>query len=115
MRYDMKLDASAFERVKSGVKSIEVRLNDSKRQKLVVGDEILFSNLSDVDSKVIVQVVKLDRFDSFEELLNTYGLECYGLQGKMTENEFIDRVFDVYTHEQETEFGALAIFIELVV
>ena len=40
----MKLNASPFEMIKSGVKSIELRLYDEKRQKIKIGDTIIFTN-----------------------------------------------------------------------
>lgn len=38
MKYEMKLNNEPFNSIKSGMKTIEMRLNDEKRQKLNVGD-----------------------------------------------------------------------------
>jgi ASC-1-like (ASCH) protein len=40
----MRLHPEPFERVKSGEKNVECRLNDEKRQQLSVGDTIVFQN-----------------------------------------------------------------------
>jgi len=54
MLHQMKLQPSPFEKIKNGSKTIEVRLNDEKRQLLKVGDEIQFSLATDY-SQVIKQ------------------------------------------------------------
>ena len=44
MIHNMNLNNEPFELIKSGSKTIELRLNDEKRRLLNVGDEILFNN-----------------------------------------------------------------------
>ena len=44
MRHEMKLNNSPFVSIKNKTKTIELRLNDDKRQKINVGDEIEFIN-----------------------------------------------------------------------
>jgi len=43
----MRLHPEPFERIKSGEKNIECRLNDKKRQQLAVGDTVVFENRGD--------------------------------------------------------------------
>ena len=40
----MKLNAYPFEMIKSGEKTIEIRLFDEKRQQIKAGDKIVFTN-----------------------------------------------------------------------
>lgn len=68
MIYQMKLNESPFERIKNGMKTIEFRLYDEKRQKIKVGDKIEFSKLSDIEEKLLVDVIELYREDTFEKL-----------------------------------------------
>ena len=41
----MKLNPAPFEMIKSGQKTIELRLYDEKRQLVNIGDEIVFTNM----------------------------------------------------------------------
>jgi ASC-1-like (ASCH) protein len=43
MLHQMKLQPNPFEQIKNGSKTLELRLNDEKRQLIKVGDEIEFS------------------------------------------------------------------------
>lgn len=42
MLHEMRLLEEPFELIKAGKKIIEIRLNDEKRQKVSIGDEIVF-------------------------------------------------------------------------
>ncbi len=44
MLHEMKLKPNSFASIKSGVKDIEMRLNDEKRQAVKVGDNVRFTN-----------------------------------------------------------------------
>jgi len=45
MKHRMRLSESAFEKIKTGKKQMEIRCNDEKRQLLKVGDVICFYKL----------------------------------------------------------------------
>jgi hypothetical protein len=62
----MQLQPEPFGMIKSGVKTIELRLFDEKRRKIRIGDEILFSNTENGET-LAVKVLDLSVFDSFEE------------------------------------------------
>ena len=68
MKHDMKLKKEPFRKIKNGLKTIELRLNDEKRQKVQVGDYIEFSLIDDATQKLTVRVVALHHFPSFREL-----------------------------------------------
>lgn len=72
MKHQFKLNNSPFKKIASGTKTIELRLYDEKRQKLNVGDEIVFSNSE--GNKLPVIVTALNRFDSFRELYDKLDL-----------------------------------------
>ena len=55
MRHEMKLNNSPFVSIKNKTKTIELRLNDDKRQKINVGDEIEFIN-NMTSEKLLVDV-----------------------------------------------------------
>ena len=68
MLHKMKLNESPFERIKNGTKTIEFRLYDEKRQKIEIGDKIEFSKVSDMQEKLVVDVIDLYKEKSFEKL-----------------------------------------------
>ena len=67
MKHNMKLNIGPFGAIKSGTKTIEMRLYDEKRRKLQVGDIIEFENRVTGD-KVTATVVALHIFPSFEDI-----------------------------------------------
>ena len=48
MVYKMKLNESPFEKIKNGIKTVEFRLYDKKRQQIKIGDQIEFFKLPDL-------------------------------------------------------------------
>ena len=58
MKHEMKLQPNPFFQIKNGQKTIEVRLNDEKRQQLKVGDEIEFSLATNPDEKIKTEILK---------------------------------------------------------
>ncbi len=107
----MKLHHSPFEKIKSGEKTIELRLFDEKRQQIKVGDKIVFTNTATGET-LDATVVRLHRFDSFEELYRSLPL----LQCGYTEAD-VDRadpsdMEHYYSAEEQKKYGVVG--IELV-
>lgn len=71
MRHSMHLKDSPFEAIKNGTKDIEMRLYDEARKSIKIGDVIEFSRNDDSES-VLVVVLALHVYDSFEELYNNF-------------------------------------------
>ncbi len=67
-KHIMNLNPSPFDKIKSGIKTIELRLYDEKRQGIEVGDSITFVNTANSDDILQVKVVALHLFESFDEL-----------------------------------------------
>ena len=68
MMHRMKLNAAPFSMIRSGQKTIELRLNDEKRRQVKVGDFIEFTSTEQPEEKMQVRVTALHRFRSFAEL-----------------------------------------------
>jgi ASC-1-like (ASCH) protein len=103
--HEMKLQPSPFEKIKGGIKTIEVRLNDEKRQQLKVGDEIIFSLMTDPTQKIRTEVIELLPFATFQELIAAFPPEQYG---SVSKDEFVD-MYKFYTREDEEKYGVLGI------
>lgn len=71
MVHNMKLKQEPFEAIKSGTKTIEMRLYDEKRRKLNVGDIIEFTSLENGE-KIQAVVLALHVYPSFEDLYNKF-------------------------------------------
>ena len=108
MIHHMKLHSTPFEMIKSGKKTIELRLYDDKRQKIKVGDEIVFTNTV-TDEKLPARVLKLHHFDSFEELYKFLPLlQC----GYTSENVVMATPTDMeryYSVEEQDAYGVVGI------
>lgn len=51
MEHSMKLNVEPFEAIRNHRKTVEIRLNDEKRQKVKIGDTIVFTNIDDSEKK----------------------------------------------------------------
>ncbi|MDK2952742.1 hypothetical protein DU53_11420 [Kosmotoga sp. DU53] len=113
MEHKMKLLPEPFELIKARKKVIEVRLNDEKRQKIKIGDTIVFSKLPDLNEKLRVKVVGLLHYGTFEQLYRDIPFKYFGKEGKTLE-WMLESTYKIYTREQERKYGVLGIRIELL-
>ena len=68
MKHKMNLRDAPFQLMKTGQKTIELRLYDEKRRQISVGDEIEFANSVTPSLTIRRTVVALHLFPSFNEL-----------------------------------------------
>lgn len=113
MIHRMGLYKTYFSDIKSGKKVVEIRLNDSKRQQIKIGDIIEFVSVPSEEESMRVKVTKLEPFDSFKELYEQVPFERMGCKGWIMD-EMLEGTYAIYTKEQEELFGALAITIEAI-
>ena len=107
----MRLAKIPYESMKRGEKTVEVRLNDEKRQAVKVGDVIVFECKEGVADAIAAQVVALHHFDRFAELFASVLLSKTGCTG-MTAKEAAESLYRYYTKEQEERYGVLGIEIK---
>jgi len=110
---DMHLNHQPFMAIKNGTKTIEVRLNDEKRSKLQVGEEIRFTDLK-TDEKVITKIIGLEQFTSFKDLFRKYSGVIIGSPEEESIAELDRENQEIYSREMEKKYGALAIKIKLL-
>ncbi|MCA9488011.1 MAG: ASCH domain-containing protein [Nanoarchaeota archaeon] len=106
----MHLNKDPFDRVKKGLKKIEGRLNDSKRQRINVGDEIIFVSREDNEELKTV-VTDLKKFENFEEMFDKTDITLWATKAVKKE-EFVNS-FPYYASEEIKENGVLAIYFKL--
>lgn len=107
MTHIMNLWQGAFNSIANGGKTIELRLNDEKRQKIVAGDTIVFKSLS--NNTIIAQVKALHKFKNFEELYNNLPLDKCGYEPEELSTAHYTDMNAYYSCEQIEKYGALGI------
>lgn len=113
MVFEMKLNTEPFERIKSGRKKLELRLFDEKRQRLDIGDIIIFSRLPDMEDKLAVKVMGLCRFATFTDLFATISPDMCGIDVDTIEKKTA-LMRKYYSEEEEKKYGVLGIKVELI-
>ena len=111
MKHELKLQPKFFNFVKDGTKRIELRLYDEKRQKIQIGDTIIFRKEPDLDETLKVKVIGLLRYNSFEDLFNDFNIEIIA-DKSMTKEELLNTLEEFYTPEKQKQYGVIGIRIE---
>lgn len=106
--HTMNLHSSPFEKIKSGEKTIELRLFDEKRQKINPGDKIVFINNATGET-LTKTVVKLHRFDSFEDLYKTLPLLQCGYTAEDIHTAHPSDMEQYYSAEEQKKYGVVGI------
>ncbi|WP_078552113.1 ASCH domain-containing protein [Bacillus alkalicellulosilyticus] len=111
MIHQMGLYGEYFNSIKEGKKTVEVRLNDVKRRKIRVGDTIEFIKIPEQDETIKVQVTNLKIYDTFKAMYEDIPFKDFDCEG-WNMKEMIEGTYEIYSPEQEKEWGTLAITIK---
>ena len=106
----MKLAPGYFEAIAKGVKRYEIRLNDEKRQKIKVGDRMIFRELPELASSITVEVTSLKSYLNFSSMYDDLKSEYPNWQ----KDDWVKAMYAYYTPADEQCYGALAIGIKPV-
>ena len=101
----MRLHPEPFHKIRTGEKTVEIRLNDEKRQRMKVGERIEFSLRPNFEEKFLAEIIGLDTFKSFKEAFSGYLPKQYGGQ---TKDEW-KSMYQYYSPEDEQKYGILGI------
>ncbi|MBO4251380.1 MAG: hypothetical protein J5911_01815 [Clostridia bacterium] len=110
---DMTLTDEPFKKIYDGEKTVEVRLNDAKRQRLQVGDIVQFIRKDHFRDHIRTEVVALYKFDSFAELFRSDLFVKTGFSG-CTAEDAADKMYEYYDAADERKYGVLAIEIKIL-
>jgi len=113
MEHILKLQPKYFDYINNGTKRIELRLYDEKRQKINIGDTIIFQKEPELEITMKVKVVGLLRYNKFEELFEDFDIEMMA-DKSMTKQELLDVLEEFYTPEKQEQYGVLGIRIEKI-
>lgn len=116
MVHKMRLREKPFSSIKYGVKTIELRLFDEKRQKIHVGDFIKFTCLDYAEPSLLTKVTALHCFGSFAELYRDLPLERCGYTPEevATGRALPSDMEQYYSIEEQDKHGVVGIEIELL-
>ena len=111
MTHEMNLHDEPFKLIQNGSKTIELRLNDEKRQLLNIGDTIKFTNRI-TNEEILVRITNLYKYNSFEELYKNFDKVSMGYKEYEEANPIDMELY--YSKEEQEKYGVLAIEIKLL-
>ena len=111
MKYEMKLNSKPFDNIKSGLKTIEMRLYDEKRRLIKIGDIIEFTNRS-TNEKLDVKVIDIHIFNNFNELYKNFDKSCLGYKKDEAANPYDMNMY--YSFEEQEKYGVVGIEIKVI-
>ncbi len=88
-----------------------MRLNDEKRRKIKVGDTIEFIKVPEQNDILTVEVIELREYETFEKMYEDIPFKDFDCEG-WTMQEMVDGTYEIFSLEQEKEWGTLAITIK---
>ena len=111
MKNEMKLNNGPFNKIKNGTKTVELRLNDEKRQKLNINDNIEFTNIK-TSERITVTIKDLHKYQNFEELYKHFDKVSMGY----TEDEIANYkdMEEYYSKEEQAKYGVVGIEVEVI-
>ncbi len=105
MLHTMNLQPAPMQMIRSGRKTIELRLYDEKRQCISVGDTIEFTNTENRKDILRATVKNMYVFGSFDELYRKLPLlECGYTEDNIDSASALD-MEQYYSKEQQSKYG----------
>ena len=111
MKHEVKLNNGPYVNIKNDTKTIELRLNDDKRQLLKIKDLIEFTNKETLE-QMLVEIQNLYHYPSFDELYKHFDKVSMGYK----ENDVADPkdMEKYYSKEEQEKYGVLGIEIKKI-
>ena len=110
----MKLNPSPFEMIRSGRKTIELRLYDERRRSIEKGDRITFINTEDESKTLCAEVLDMHIFESFKELYDKLPLIKCGYTDEDINSASHKDMLLYYPESKQKMYGAVGIEIKLI-
>ena len=109
--HQLKLATEPFNAIVSGDKTIESRLYDEKRQKIQIGDQIIFTNRDNPSQTATVKVIGLLRYATFHDLFSHNDPRKFdGESVEWLENQ----INEFYSLHDQKQNGIIGIEFELM-
>lgn len=110
----LKLQEEYFNKIKRKRKTLEGRLNDEKRQKIMIGDYIDFSCVSNENTHILTKVVDKYLFDNFDQMLLFIDKNELGFDNNYTDNDILLAYRSIYPKDKEDRYGVVILKVETV-
>ena len=108
--HHMSLRDEPFENIKNGIKRVEMRLFDEKRQRIRVGDTISFTRDADDGEHIKTRVIGIYRYNDFNELTRDFKASELGFPNRSS-NYVSGYMSSIYDSEKIEKYGTIAIRI----
>ncbi|MFF1669519.1 ASCH domain-containing protein [Nocardiopsis flavescens] len=106
--HEMGIYKRYFDLIRAGTKTTEIRVDDSSRTRLKVGDLLRFRCR---DEEVLTRITRLSRYATFEEMFDHEPVSS--VNPTATREDQLRNIREIYPPEREA-LGVVAIGIELV-
>lgn len=113
MEHRMGLYEAPFQSMKSGEKTVEVRLYDNKRRKLKIGDTIQFTKVPDSNETIKAEVIGLKTYSTFREMYENIPANDLDAADKPVD-EMVEQTYQIYSPESENKWGTVAISLKIL-
>ena len=113
MEHVLKLQPKYFDYIEKGTKRIELRLYDEKRQKINIGDTIVFKKEPELTTSMEVKVIGLLRYNTFEDLFKDFDIKIMADE-LVTKEELLNVIDSFYTKDEQSKYGVIGIRIEKI-
>ena len=120
-KYESGREVSLLEDIRKGTKTVEIRLRRGKFAQYQPGDRVWLRAdtyegdriVSSEPRQVLVEVTRVEPFDSFRELLAGVGYAQVVPRARNAE-EALAQPYRFYSPEEERQYGALAIHFQVI-
>lgn len=108
--HHLQLATVPFEAIKSSRKTIESRLYDEKRQRIQIGDTVIFTNRESTGQTVSAKVTGLLRYETFHDLFTHNDPAKFGGESV----EWLEKqINEFYSAEDQRQHGVIGVEFEL--
>lgn len=114
MTHTLNLNPEPFDMIRSGLKTIELRLWDEKRSQIRVGDTLVFVHTEDATKTLAAAVTALHRFPDFAALYAALPLEKCGYLPEEIPTASPADMNVYYSAERQALYGVVGIEIVLI-
>lgn len=107
----MQLVHSQWLLIKAGIKTIEIRLNDTKRQALHVDELVTFIDLA-TGQPLTTKIMRIETYVNFESLLSQYTAIQVGSAPETSVAQMVQEMQTLYSPAQVRQFGVVALQLQ---
>ena len=97
--YIFTIDKKPYKRIKKGLKTVDFRINDLRKNKIKVHDRVIFRENQNSKKEIYGEVVETKTAKTFADIIKYFGKENCGFQNKTIEEA--DKIMHRFYSEEE--------------